>query len=283
VVGPGEVVVLAMPDASVDVFADGPVGGPPARPLLTVTDGAARVTALLGDGTVASDSVVQGAVRVPAGTALLAVQAEGSTSGGDGLAGWHARSRLCSLGSHAALGPGCVVTVEGTPSRSGTVWTTSTDLLANASAVCTRFSTPVWILAVTVAGGDDDRLLGLDLELTGARRGTDAAGAEREPVVLLAGTEATLLYAIEPEQGEAVSVRVLAGGDWRVTAVLGGAADVDEVRRAVTRNGLEAVAGRVVAAEGHGCRLRWQNPDPGAGPEPEPTPGPAMTAGREDA
>jgi hypothetical protein len=213
--------------------------------------------------------LVQGGVPVPAGTALLAVQADGSTSGGDGLAGWHARSRLCSLGSNAALGPGCVVTVEGAPSRSGTVWTTSTDLLAYASAVRTRFSTPVRTLAVTVAGGDNDRLLGLDLELTGADRAVDESGAEREPVVLLSGTEATLLYPIVPKRGERVSVRVVSGGDWRVTGVLGGGVAVEELSRAITRDGREAVAGRVVAAEGGGCRLSWRDTEPG-GPDPAP-------------
>jgi large repetitive protein len=276
-VAPGEVVVLAMPDAAVDVagVADGETEGAGARPVLAVTDGSARVTALIGDGSVAFDGVVQGAVPVPAGTALLAVQAEGSATGGDGLAGWHARSRLCSLGSHAALGPGCVLSVEGAPSRTGTVWTTAADLLAYAAAVRTRFSTPVRTLAVVVASADADRLLGLGLELSGARRALDADGAERPPTVLLAGDETTLLYAVEVLAGEAVTVRVLAGGNWRVTAVLGGSADVEEVRRAIVRDGLVATSGRVVAAHGAGCRLRWR----AGGGEPVP----AVAGGREDA
>jgi hypothetical protein len=258
VLAPGEVVVLAMPDAAADRS--------PRRPSLTV-DGVARVTALRGDGSVALDALVRDRVAVPPGTALLAAQPAPEGDGakaardraGDGLAGWHARTRLCTLGSHAALGPGCVLTVEGTPAVPGTVWTTAAHLLARASAVRTRFARPIRTVVVVVAAAPADRLLGLRLELTGARRATDAAGVERPPTVLLSGAEAVLVYAVEPVAGASVAVRVLAGGDWRVTGVLGGDVDAAAVSADIVRSGLVATAGRVLpGATGTGCRIGWR-------------------------
>src|SRR5690348_16758999 len=109
-----------MPDAAVDpATTDG-------RPTLTV-DGSARVAILRGDGSVALDAVATTAIPLPPGTALVAVQADGVTDpagDGGGLAGWHVRTRVTGLGSHAALAPGCVVTMDGAPNVVGVAWTT---------------------------------------------------------------------------------------------------------------------------------------------------------------
>lgn len=253
--GAGELVVLTMPDAAVDpVGADG-------RPTLTV-DGSARVAILCGDGSVALDAVATTAVPLPPGAALVAVQADGSidTAGdGGGLAGWHVQTRVCGLGSHAALGPGCVVTMDGAPNVTGVAWTTAGELLAGAAAARTRFSRPVRTVAVVLAAGAADRLDGVDLELRGADRARDANGVELAPLAVLSGGQAVLVYAVEPRPKAAVEVRVRSGGDWRVTGVLGGALDRDALSTVVTTHGVTGATGRLLAGTGAraGCRVTF--------------------------
>ncbi|HEU4426504.1 MAG TPA: DUF6603 domain-containing protein [Pilimelia sp.] len=252
--GAGELVVLTMPDASVDP-ADGN-----GRPTLTL-DGQARVAVLRGDGSVALDAVTTKTFPLPPGTALVAVQADGTTDpagDGGGLAGWHVRMRISGLGSHAALGPGCVITADGVPNVSGVAWTTAGELLAGAAAVHTRFSRPVRTVAVVLETGAADRLDGVDLELRGAHRARGRDGAEQPPHVVLSGGQAVLIYAVAPDPKEpAVEVRVRAGGDWRVTGVLGGDLDVEALSSVVTTRGVAGATGRLLAGTGAGCRLAW--------------------------
>lgn len=242
----GEVVVLALPDASVDVGDE--------RPQLIV-DGQARVTVLRGDGEVAVDAVVR-ELPVPAGAALVAVQADGSTGSGDGLAGWHLRSRVCSLGSHAALAAGCVITADGGPTVQGAVWVTAAELLAGAAATKTWFSHSIQAVAVVVEEGSGDRLESVELDITGTRRAVDAEGNEMPPIVLLSGDQAVLIY---PLQGgrEPVAVQIRSGGDWQVTGVLGGDRGVEALSQAIVRDGVVAAAGRLLSAAGNGCRMSW--------------------------
>jgi hypothetical protein len=256
VLGAGEVVVLTMPDASVDP-AGGEVAGQ-GRPILAL-DGPARVAILRGDGSVALDAVTTKTIPLPAGTALVAVQADGVTDpagDGGGLAGWHVRTRVSGLGSHAALGPGCVFTMDGAPNVTGVAWTTAGELLAGAAAVLTRFSQPVRTVAVVLEAGAADRLDGVDLELRGADRARDGL-VERAPSVVLSGGQAVLIYAIEPRPKAAVEVRVRAGGDWRVTGVLGGALGVAQLSTVLTTRGVAGATGRLLAGTGKGCRVAW--------------------------
>lgn len=242
----GELVVLALPDATVDVGDE--------RPQLRV-DGNARVTVLRGDGEVVVDAVVR-ELAVPAGAALVAVQADGSTGSGDGLAGWHLRSRVCSLGSHAALAAGCVITADGGPTVQGAVWVTAAELLTGAAATKTCFSHSIQAVAVVVEEGSGDRLESVELDITGTRRAVDAEGKEVPPIVLLSGDQAVLIYALQGGQ-EPVAVQVRSGGDWQVTGVLGGDQGVEALSQAIVRHGVVAAAGRLLSAAGNGCRMSW--------------------------
>ncbi|MEQ4208789.1 DUF6603 domain-containing protein [Actinopolymorpha sp. B9G3] len=252
----GELIVLALPDASVDVPRSG--SGP--RPMLVV-DGQARVTILRGDGSVVVDTTTTDRLPLPAGAALVAVQADGLVDDGDGVAGWHIRSRVCALGSHAALAAGCVLAADGGPTTRGATWLTSGELLAAAAAVCTRFARPVRAVAIVVEEGDADRVDAVSLDLSGARRATDANGDEEPPTVLLSGDQAVLVYPVEPDEPgkRPVTVRVRAGGDWQVTGVLGAEHGVDELTRQVVRNGVVAAGGRLLAGTGKGCRISWDD------------------------
>ncbi|MEJ1109450.1 MULTISPECIES: DUF6603 domain-containing protein [unclassified Kribbella] len=250
----GELVVLALPDAAVDTAAD-------LRPVLQL-DGQARVTVLRGDGEVVVDTgteALRGKLRLPVGAAMVAVQADGVVAGGDGVSGWHVRSRVCSLGSQAALADGCVITSDGGPTVQGTVWVTAAELLAGAAAVQTWFSRPVGTVAIVLEEGDADRLDAVALELGGANRAKDAAGNELPPTALLTGDQAVLIYPVVPEAAGKVpvSVRVRSGGDWQVTGVLGAEFGIDELTRAVVRDGVVAVTGRLLGGTGKGCRLNW--------------------------
>jgi large repetitive protein len=252
----GELVVLALPDASVDVppTRSGP------RPVLVV-DGQARVTVLRGDGEVVVDTTTTDRLPLPAGAALVAVQADGLVDDGDGVAGWHIRSRVCSLGSHAALAAGCVLTADGGPTTRGATWLTAGELLADAAAVRTRFARPVRAVAIVVEEGDADRVDAVSLDLSGTRRATDANGDEQPPTVLLSGDQAVLVYPVEPQEPgkRPATVRVRAGGDWRVTGVLGAEQGVGELTRQVVRNGVVAAGGRLLAGTGKGCRISWDD------------------------
>ncbi|MEQ7128683.1 DUF6603 domain-containing protein [Actinopolymorpha sp. B11F2] len=252
----GELIVLALPDASVDV----PRGRSGPRPVLAV-DGQARVTVLRGDGEVVVDTTTTDRLPLPAGAALVAVQADGVVDDGDGVAGWHIRSRVCSLGSHAALAAGCVLTADGGPATRGATWLTAGELLAAAAAVRTRFARPVRAVAIVVEEGDADRVDAVSLDLSGARRATYANGDEQPPTVLLSGDQAALVYPVEPEEPgkRPVTVRVRAGGDWQVTGVLGAEHGVDELTRQVVRNGVVAAGGRLLAGTAKGCRISWDD------------------------
>jgi hypothetical protein len=268
-----DVVVLTLPDAAVD--SDG------RRPSLEVS-GSARVSVLAGGGAVLADDVVTGQVDIPPGAALIAVQADGTLPGTgaeagpdtvlDGLAGWQAGTRICALGSGAALGPGCVVTVQASPAAPGVAWTTAGALFGNAATVFTRFSRAVTTIAVVVSGAEAGRLDAMDLELIGATLARAADGSQRAPVVVLSGNQAVAVYAVEPDATAgriaAVSVRVRAGGDWHVDGVLGGDVSVGDLTSAIVRRGVAGAAGRLLAGTGAGCTVSWQERPPPGTPKP---------------
>jgi hypothetical protein len=252
---PGDLVALTLPDASVDVE-----DGQRPRPTLAI-DGAARVTMLRGDGFVLADAVAARAVPVPAGTALVAVQAGGTLDVADGLAGWHEQTRVAALGTHAALAAGCVLAIEAPGTAPQVGWLPASEAVRDAAAVTTRFDRSVRTVVVVLAEADPTRLDGVQLDLLGAER---ALGADRRPLaptVVLAGTRAAVVYAVDPGDDGPVQVRVAAGGDWRVVGVLAGLMGVDEVARVIAERGVAAVAGRLLAAAGDGCRVRWVAPN----------------------
>jgi hypothetical protein len=279
----GEVVTLALPDAPVDTVAA-------ARPVLTVI-GTARITALRGDGQVVDDHAGTGNYPVPVGTALIAVQADGTVVPTGGLAGWHAATRLCALGSHAALGPGCVITSDGIPTTQGVTWMTAASLVAGAASVVTRFSAGVRSVALVVEAGAADRLAGVEFDLAGARRTRNADGSLVAPTVVHFGAQAVVIYPVEPVSSDRVSaarvstdrgagvatgvtVGIRSGGDWLVTGVLAGDLAVADAVNLVVRSGVAGAAGALLtptsgqSATGSGCQLQWRD----APPVPKPSP-----------
>jgi hypothetical protein len=134
-------------------------------------------------------------------------------------------------------------------------WSTAADLLDGAASSLTRFPGPVRTVAVVVEAADADRLDGLALDLTGARRARDGRG-QTPPTVIHSGGQSVLLYPVEPERGP-VGVRVRAGGDWQVTGVLGGERDPAAVAAILVRQGLVAATARLLTPGGDGCRVAW--------------------------
>jgi hypothetical protein len=252
-IGTGDVVVLTLPDHAVDVGDR--------RPTLRIA-GSARLTVLRGDGGVLIDDVVTDEASIPAGASLVVVQADGSVDVGEGMAGWHHRSRVSALGSHAATGAGCVIVVESQTSGPGIGWASAHDVVLGAGAVLTRFSRPVSTVAIVVEQTAPERIEGLALELAGADRVTGPDGAPLPPTVVLSGTQAVLIYAVDPDGEQGVEVRVRAGGDWHIAGVLGGTESVDTVAHVIAERGVLAAAGRVLSTTGDGCQIGWQQPAP---------------------
>jgi len=247
----GDLVVMTLPDASVDTAAD-------TRPALTVA-GTARVTMLNGDRSVALDAVVEGDVVVPPGVALIGVQAGTPADPAGGMAGWHAGARVASLGSHAALGNGCVVTVDAAGAGLGVRWTPAAEAVAGAAAIVTRFAQPANTVVVVLADADPRHVDGLALELFGAQRVAGANGKPLPPTVVLRGAEA-LVYAVTPDAQRPLAVRVRSGGDWRLAGVLAGNAAPAAVARRLADRGALAVVGRLLASGSDGCSVSWRAP-----------------------
>ena len=251
----GDVVALHSPDHAADLDDE--------RPNLLL-GGSARVTFLRGDGQVLLDAVVTDRAEVPPGTELAAVQADGTIDVVDGLAGWHSRSRVAALGSSAAIGPGCVLGIEGASAGIGMTWTTAGALVNDAPAVLTRFSRPVTCVALVVEAEDPERVEDMGLELIGAARAVHADGSPVEASLVVNGTQTVAVYAVvpDPDAADGVAVRVLAGGGWRLTGVLGSAQPVDDVVQSLVLGGVAAAAGRLLATVGEGCRPAWVHSEP---------------------
>ena len=248
---PGDLIVMRMPDAAIDVDAQN-------RPSVTI-GGTARVVMLKGDGTVAADTAMTDAgLTVPPGVATIGVQAGGNTQSQDGLAGWHASARVAALGADAALAAGCVLTIEAADAGRGIGWAAAAEVIANAGAVNTHFSNPVRTVAVILLDADPQRLDGLQMELLGARRAKQADGSLRPPTVVLRGSEAVLIFAIEPERRASITVRVVAGGDWRLAGVMGGNGTVESVARVILESGPLAIVRRILTADTGPCIVTWQ-------------------------
>jgi hypothetical protein len=253
VLAPGDVVVLRLPDSAVDVDVK-------ARPLLRI-EGRARVTLVRGEGTVTRDDLVEGDVSIPPGIAQIAVQAgavDESAAASAGLIGWHGKSRLAALSAHAALGPACVLALEGGTAAATVGWSPAAEIVAGVAAVITRFARPVRSVVIVLADGDPERFDSAALELGGATRALGKDGAVRAPTVVLKGGEAAVIYAVVPTGAGPVTVRVTAGGNWRLGGVLGGDADPAQLAKVILDRGIVAAAARALAAAGEGCRVTWK-------------------------
>ena len=248
----GDVIVLSLPDAAADIDERAP-----SRPRLEVR-GSARVVALHSAGRVLDDvEVADGEAVVPPGTATLAIQADGDLDVADGFAGWHHRSMLVPLSSRSALGAGCVVTLTAPGRTGGRGQVLAGAMTSGASSITTRFSRPVRTVAVLLEGQAPQRLDPMALELDGAEVATGPDGRPVDPVLVMLGETAALLYEVVGESDKAVTVRVRSGGQWTATGVLGTRVDADQAAQLMAASGVGPVTGRLTATTGNGCQLRW--------------------------
>ncbi|MGO4257995.1 DUF6603 domain-containing protein [Marmoricola sp. RAF53] len=245
----GDVVVLNLPDHATDVAAS--------RPVLDL-GGSARVTVLRGDGAVLLDGVRAGAVEVPAGSALVAVQPDGVVDAVDGCAGWHSRSKIAALSGLAATAAGCTVVVDTGLTVTAAGWASAGDLVADAARVLTRFTTAVRTVGVVVESDAPDRVEDMGLELIGATRATGPDGEAVEPHLVMNGSQVVALYDVVPDpEAGAVAVSVATGGGWRLTGVLGSDRTADALAQVIVRDGLVGATARLGAVAGPGCSPAW--------------------------
>jgi hypothetical protein len=246
----GDLVVLHMPDAAIDV-------DPEHRPALRVT-GRARVTMIAGRGIGYDADLADAGVPVPAGTDVVLVHADGSAAAPDGLSGWHSRSRVARVGTHAAVGAGCSIIVDTVGGSSVLAWGTATEVVSGAAQVTTRFTTPVTTIAIALAGDQPTSLDPTSLHLLGASIATDLKGAELAPAVVHLGPVSVLVYSVVPDPGAAVQVAVSPGSAWTLAGALGGTSGVAETAELLARRGLTGVGGRLLATAGPGVQIAWE-------------------------
>lgn len=265
----GDLVVLASPDAAIDLDAR-------RRPSIRVS-AQARVTMVEADGMVLVDATVTERITVPPKTAMIGVQAGGSVAVEDGLLrGWHARTRIARLSARVGVAPGCALIMEGAVVEGSASWMEARMAIADASAITTRFAETVRTIVVVLAGATVPNLDGITLELRGATRVTERDGSRRAPRVVMRGAQSVLVYEVMPDRGAtSVSVRVVPGGQWQLSGVLGSDVAAATIARSLSLRGVAACAGRLLmAADGQPITVEWAA---AKGPAKPPTKRPAKT------
>jgi hypothetical protein len=261
---PGDVVVLHAPDHATDTDA--------ARRPSLVVDGTARVTVLRGDGVVLADRDQSGTAQVEPGAAWVVVQCDATVTPSEGLAGWHSRSRVSSLGTGSALAAGCVVTVDNAAAPATVAWCDTAEVTRGADSVLTSFAgdaAAVRSVVVVVESADPEHVEEMALTLAGAARTRDAAGEPVPPTLVVRGTQVAAVYPVDPlpvdhpdgpgslPGATSVAVGVSTGSTWRLTGVMAGTAEPDAVAAAISRHGIEAATARLLAPAGPGCSVTW--------------------------
>ena len=263
----GEVVVLALPNASHDVVTDGP------RPRLVVKGTPTRVVALQPTGDVLVDQTTDGAeIEMPRGAERVALAPVGTGAQVPSAAGWHGAMTLPYVGWGTALTVDATVRFDGTPltrrdDRYRAGWVEAAELVAGTGTVTTRFTRAVDVVVVVIDDPvtDDGRrlLLGLD----GAQQAVGADGEPVPPTTVAAGNRAILAYAVEPDaSAAAVAVTVASGTGWHVVGVLGTTGAPADVAAALAARGFDSALG-AAAPPGRGqVTVAWE-----PAPPPDPT------------
>ncbi len=278
---PGDVVALHAPDHALDTAA-----AQSRRPRLVV-DGSARVTLLRGDGVVLADRTQSGEATVAPGTAYVVAQAGATVAPAEGMAGWHVRSQVVSLGTGTALAAGCVLTLDNAGAAPTVSWCLAGEAVRGADTVLTSFTggdgqAPVRTVVVVVESSDPERVEDMGLTLHGAVRARDRAGALVEPTLVVSGSQVCAVYPVEPVPpgdpggpqtvpgAASVAVRVATGSTWRLTGVLAGTDPVEQTAAALSRFGVATSTARLLApgrlsdeaggadAGRGGCTLTWR-------------------------
>jgi hypothetical protein len=263
VLRPGDIVVTEMPNAVRDLDAT------QARPQITVAgEAAVRVIALSVTGRVLSDeTAVQLTTAVPQNTARVALWCVGGDgSRPAGMAGWCDPSRLPQVGARTLLGADAVLNGVGSARRGPAAASTATvpalTATAGAAYLTTRLPLDTQIVIVGLdPAGDDTDLTGLTLGISGAARAAGADGQPAPPSVVVCDARTFLLYAITPD-ADATGVEVTVASDvrWRLSAVLGGPADIATTAQGLAASGAAALAAPLVRDPTGSARVTWQTP-----------------------
>ncbi len=247
----GEVAVLAMPNAQRDA-------GLGARPALTFK-GHARVVMFGAGGDVLADITGEsGKPPIPQGTERVAVWAAPADPSGalSGLAGWHDGQSLAYVGWSTCLCSGGSVQAENAVLKRGREsfkagWIGARSFVEGSRLVTTRFAmraTTVVLLIDETASGDP--AADFSLSLDGASVARDKSGAEIAPVLLSQGARRVLVYAVEPEKSDAVTVRVLRDGTVTLAGVMASEADAALVAARLTSEAPDALLDAALANPG---------------------------------
>ena len=248
----GDVVVLQFPDSRTDTDED-------RRPALSV-GGKARVTVMAGNRVLADDDVVDRSVTIGTGATHVAVHADGDADPSGGWAGWHLGGRVARLGTQAAVAAGCIVTVDTVSGGPVLAWDNASAVVADAEQVVTRFSRPVRTVAISLTGSGARNLDPTRLILIGGQIAT-RSGAPIPPTAVTLGDTSVLVYAITPDpDATSITVKILLGGDWTVSGVVGCSEPQAAVANDIARVHLAGVTAKLLAVQGPGVVLTWQDP-----------------------
>jgi hypothetical protein len=208
---PGEVAVLAMPNARRD-------SGEGGRPSLRWSGEARLVMLGAGGEVVAEAEGDRGAAEIPRGTERVAVWAGGGSAALCGMAGWHDGQTLPYIGWSTCLARGAVVTAEGATLRRGEEsftagWIGAREFVAGARLVTSRFAIAATVLVLALdENAPGDPTAEFTLAVDGAQVATDSEGREARPVLLGSGARRLLVYALVPDGAGPVTVKVQRDG-----------------------------------------------------------------------
>jgi hypothetical protein len=132
--------------------------------------------------------------------------------------------------------------------------------VADAEQVVTRFSRPVRTVAISLTGAGARNLDPTRLILIGGQIAT-RSGAPIPPTAVTLGDTSVLVYAITPDpDATSITVKILLGGDWTVSGVVGCSEPQAAVANAIARDHLAGVTAKLLAVQGPGVILTWQDP-----------------------
>lgn len=253
---PGEVAVLAMPNARRD-------SGDGARPTLGWSGGACVVMLGAGGTVLAEAEGNEGGSEIPRGTERIAIWAGGGSAALSGLAGWHDGQTLPYVGWSTCLGRGAVVTAEGAKLRRGPEsftagWIGAREFVAGARLVATRFALAATVLVLIVdENAPGDPSAEFTLAIDGARIATDADGREVRPVVLGSGARRLLVYALAPDGAGPVTVKVQRDGTIALAGMMASAGDPAIVAALLAEQSADALLDTAPAGGGRPVAIRF--------------------------